>query len=103
MTDQIMKLVELIGFAETGTGGGCTALCAFDSANREYLITDGNLSAPENPSDPCVLSVSDPEGYSIKAADCANLADAVFLADSWRKEFAADDEEDHFAKNEFRR
>jgi hypothetical protein len=66
-------MLQVKGFELEGTGGGCEALIA-RTEKFEYLLTDGDLSAPNQ--FPVVLSVYN--SYS-ECVYCAEIKDAETL------------------------
>lgn len=68
-----------LGFAATGTGGGCEAYERVGDGGEYILITDGDLALPEDDAEYCVVSIFEGDGdeatYERTAADIRGLAD----------------------------
>lgn len=72
-----MKQTEKNGFAEIGTGGGCTALVRVEHDGTEILITKvGDAVAPESLAGPVLVGVMDCNGLSVFTKEYATLVAA---------------------------
>ncbi len=77
----VKDFFESHGLAMSETGGGCTAWEREDTDSQYTLVTNGDLSAPQEWSDPCRVSrmVDGEESAFTEYATVSDLRKAVEL------------------------
>ena len=93
----VKEIMSLSDFYLCHTGGNCTAYKFIDENGDQTLITDGDLSAPEDTKEVYMVSLYNSEGEQLAVwADLEGIEQALHAAKFYVMEYYADKEQDEY-------